>query len=261
MAEVVKFEDVRVIRSGRPILDGINWTVDERDRWVILGPNGAGKSTLLGIASAALHPTSGTATILEEPLGRTDVFELRPRIGIASSAMAKRIPDNETVLNSVLTASYAVTGRWNEEYDEIDLEQAQTILSEWHLEAFAERTFGTLSDGERKRALIARAVMTDPEILLLDEPSASLDLGARENLLASLTEYAASDFAPAIVMVTHHVEEIPLGITHALLLKDGKTVAAGPLESTLTAENLTRTFGIQLTLDQHDGRYAARAAN
>lgn len=260
MAEVVKFEDVRVVRSGRPILDGINWDVDESDRWVILGPNGAGKSTLLAIASAQLHPTAGTVTILDEQIGRTDVFDLRPRIGFASSAMTKLIPENETVRDVVMTAGYAVAGRWNETYDEIDLEQTETVLAEWQLEQFADRTFGTLSDGERKRALIARAVMTDPELLLLDEPSASLDLGSRENLLASLTEYAASDFAPAIVMVTHHVEEIPVGITHALLIREGKIVAAGPLEESLTAANLTATFGIPLELNYHNGRYAARAA-
>lgn len=261
MADVVKFEDVRVVRSGRPILDGINWRVDESDRWVILGPNGAGKSTLLSIASAQLHPTSGTVTILDEQLGRANVFDLRPRIGFASSAMSKLIPEDETVLNAVLTAGYAVTGRWNEEYDELDIEQTQTVLSEWQLEEFGDRTFGTLSDGERKRALIARAVMTDPELLLLDEPSASLDLGSRENLLASLTDYAASEFAPAIVMVTHHVEEIPVGVTHALLIREGKIVAAGPLKEALTAANLTATFGIPLRLDHHNGRFAARAAN
>ncbi|KAB1644140.1 ABC transporter ATP-binding protein [Gulosibacter chungangensis] len=260
MAEVVKFEDVRVVRSGRPILDGINWSVEETDRWVILGPNGAGKSTLLSIASAQLHPTTGTVSVLDETFGRTDLRELRPRIGFASSAMARLIPADETVRNAVLTASYAVAGRWNERYDEIDLEQTNRVLAEWQLEGLADRTFGTLSDGERKRTLIARAVMTDPEMLLLDEPSASLDLGARENLLASLTTYAASEFAPAIVMVTHHVEEIPLGITHALLIRDGRIVAAGPLDDTLTAASLTATFGIPLELDFHNGRYAARAA-
>ncbi|MDJ1371139.1 ABC transporter ATP-binding protein [Gulosibacter molinativorax] len=261
MAEVVKFEDVRVIRSGRPILDGVNWSVDETDRWVILGPNGAGKSTLLSIASAQLHPTSGQVTILDEQLGRANVFDIRPRIGFASSAMAKLIPEDETVRNTVLTAGYAVAGRWNESYDEIDNEQTDRVLAEWQLENLAERTFGTLSDGERKRTLIARAVMTDPELLLLDEPSASLDLGARENLLASLTDYAASDFAPAIVMVTHHVEEIPVGVTHALLIREGKIVTAGPLAESLTAANLTETFGLPLDLTYHGGRFAARAAN
>ncbi len=260
MAEVVKFEDVRVIRSGRPILDGINWSVDESDRWVILGPNGAGKSTLLAIAAAQLHPTSGTVAILDERVGRSDLRELRPRIGFASSSMARLIPEDEKVRNAVLTAGYAVAGRWNERYDELDVEQAEAVLGEWQLESLSERTFGTLSDGERKRTLIARAVMTDPEMLLLDEPSASLDLGSRENLLASLTAYAASDFAPAIIMVTHHVEEIPLGTTHAMLIRDGRIVAAGPLEESLTAANLTDTFGLPLELNFHNGRYAARAA-
>ncbi|SJM53063.1 ABC transporter ATP-binding protein [Gulosibacter sp. 10] len=259
MAEVVKFQGVGVVRSGRPILDGIDWSVDERDRWVVLGPNGAGKSTLLALASAQMHPTSGTVSILGEQLGRTNVFDLRPSIGLASTAMARRIPEAETVRDMVLTAGYAVTGRWNEEYDEIDDAQADTVLAEWQLAELADRTFGTLSDGERKRAMIARAVMTDPELLLLDEPSASLDLGSREGLLRSLSAYAASEFAPAIAMVTHHVEEIPVGMTHAMLLREGRAVAAGPIAETITAANLSEAFGVRLALEQRDGRYSARA--
>lgn len=261
MSEVVKFSDVRVVRSGRPILDGLNWTVEESDRWVILGPNGAGKSTILNLAAAQLHPSSGSVEVLGERLGRTDVFELRPRIGIASTAMARQLPGEEPVADAVMTASYGVTGRWNESYDEIDREQAEAVLDEWQLSGFADRLFGTLSDGEQKRTLIARAVMTDPELLLLDEPSASLDLGARESLLASLSEYAASDFAPAIIMVTHHVEEIPVGITHALLLREGRIVAAGPLAETITAANLSETFGLPLQVNEQDGRYTARAVS
>jgi len=246
MTDVVKFENVRVRRGGRNILDIAEWRVGETDRWVVLGPNGAGKSTLLGLASSNLHPT-------------TDVFELRPRIGIAGSEMAKRIPDNETVRNAVMTAIYAVTGRWNEQYDEIDDAQANDVLAQWQLEGLADREFGTLSDGERKRTLIARAVMSDPELLLLDEPSAALDLGARERLLASLSEYAQSEFAPAIIMVTHHVEEIPTGVTHALLLRDGQIVAAGPIGETLTSASLEATFGLPLELVQQHGRFNARA--
>lgn len=260
MAEVVSMQDVRVVRNGVPILDGIDWVVEETDRWVILGPNGAGKSTLLSIAAAQLHPSSGVVEILGERLGRTDVFELRPRIGLASTAMARRIPDNERVLDLVLTAGYGVTGRWNEHYDEIDVEQARSVLADWRLSDYADRTFGTLSDGERKRALIARSVMTDPELLLLDEPSASLDLGARENLLASLTTYAASPFAPAIAMVTHHVEEIPVGVTHALLMREGRTVAAGTIDETITAELLSETFELPLAVSRTRGRFTARAA-
>ena len=260
MTAVLDLSAVTVRRRPRNLLDGVSWTVDETDRWVILGPNGAGKTTLLRLAAAFDHPTSGSVEILGERMGRTDITELRPRIGFAATAMAKRIPETETVLDVVMTASYGVAGRWNEQYDEIDERRARRVLDEWDLGELAERRFGTLSDGEQKRVQIARAIMTDPELLLLDEPSASLDLGARERLLAALSAYAQSDFAPAIVMVTHHVEEIPVGTTHALLLRDGGIVAAGPIEATLNDANLSATFGLSLELTRHDdGRYAARA--
>lgn len=259
MSDVLCFDHVRVRRGGRTILAIDDWRVADTERWVVLGPNGAGKTTLLELAGAQMHPTSGRIDVLSERLGRTDVFELRPRIGSAGSHMAARIPAQETVQDAVMSAVYAVTGRWNEQYDDIDLAQAQEVLVQWQLEDFADRTFGTLSDGERKRVLIARAVMADPELLLLDEPSAALDLGARERLLASLSEYAASELAPAMVMVTHHVEEIPVGFTHALLLREGEVVAAGPLADTLTSRNLGATFGLELEVQQQHGRYFARA--
>ena len=260
MSLVLEFADVVVRRNARNIIDHLDWNVSDDQRWVILGPNGAGKTTILQLASTLIHPTSGHVSILDEPLGRTDVFELRPRIGFASSAMARRVPPEETVLDVVLTAAFSVLGRWNEEYEKIDERRARRVLSEWKLDHLADRTFGTLSDGEQKRVQIARAVMTDPELLLLDEPSASLDLGAREELLALLSGYAQAPTTPAMVMVTHHVEEIPVGFTHVMLLREGRTVAAGPLAQTLTAENLTATFGAQILLTEVDGRYSARAA-
>jgi iron complex transport system ATP-binding protein len=260
MSSVLNFSGVSVVRDGNAILDSVDWTVDSDQRWVILGPNGAGKTTLLQIASASMHPTSGVAELLETPLGSTDVFELRPRIGYASSALARRVPPRETVLDVVLTAAYAVTGRWNEEYEEIDTRRARRVLAEWKLEHLAARQFGGLSDGEQKRVQIARSVMTDPEMLLLDEPAASLDLGAREELLQLLGGYASDPDSPAIVMVTHHVEEIPRGFTHALLIADGSIVAAGPLHEALTAQNLSETFGLDIALSENDGRYAARAS-
>lgn len=260
MSLVLEFADVVVRRNARNIIDHLDWNVSDDQRWVILGPNGAGKTTILQLASTLIHPTSGHVSILDEPLGRTDVFELRPRIGFASSAMARRVPPEETVLDVVLTAAFAVVGRWNEEYEKIDERRARRVLSEWRLDHLADRTFGTLSDGEQKRVQIARAVMTDPELLLLDEPSASLDLGAREELLALLSGYAQAPTTPAMVMVTHHVEEIPVGFTHVLLLREGRAVAAGPLAETLTAENLTATFGAEILLTEVDGRYSARAA-
>ncbi|WP_308796244.1 ABC transporter ATP-binding protein [Agromyces silvae] len=257
---VLQFRDVSVVRDGNTILDGVNWTVDSDQRWVILGPNGAGKTTLLQIAAAAMHPTKGTAEVLQEALGKVDVFELRPMIGFASTAMARRIPRTETVVDTVLTAAYSVTGRWNEEYEEVDLRRARRVLGEWGLEGFADRRFGSLSDGEQKRVQIARSVMTDPELLLLDEPAASLDLGAREELVGLLGGYASSSSSPAIVMVTHHVEEIPQGFTHALLLDHGRIVSAGPLAEALTEETLTETFSMPIELTEANGRYAARAA-
>jgi iron complex transport system ATP-binding protein len=260
MVNVIQLTDVSVVRGGSPILDSVNWSVDDDQRWVILGPNGAGKTTMLQIAAAIMHPSSGTAEILEEPLGGTDLFELRPRIGFASTALAKKVPGNERVLDVVMTAAYSVTGRWNEEYEDIDERRAQRVLAEWKLDHLAERTFGTLSDGEQKRVQIARAVMTDPEILLLDEPAASLDLGAREELLQLLGGYASQPKSPAIIMVTHHVEEIPRGFTHVLLLSEGKIVSSGPLEEALSADSLTEAFGIDIELTQADGRYTARAA-
>ncbi|CAN5560062.1 ABC transporter ATP-binding protein [soil metagenome] len=262
MVAVLEFSNVSVVRDRNRILDSLNWTVDADQRWVVLGPNGAGKTTLLQVASATIHPTSGTATLLAESLGKTDVFELRPRIGFTSTALARKIPGNETVLDVVMTAAYSVTGRWNEQYEDVDVRRARRVLKDWKLDSLEERLFGTLSDGEQKRVQIARSVMTDPEVLLLDEPAASLDLGAREELLLLLGEYASAKSSPAMVMVTHHVEEIPPGFTHAMLLADGKVRVAGPIAEVITGQHLSDTFGLELVVSTSEhGRYAARAAS
>ena len=260
MSRVLEFSDVSIVRDGKAILDQVNWTVNGDERWVVLGPNGAGKTTLLQIAAALVHPSKGKARLLDQTMGAVDIFDLRPRIGFVSSAMTRRIPPEETVLNVVMTAAYSVTGRWNEEYEDIDVKRARRVLDEWKLGTFVDRTFGKLSDGEQKRVLIARAVMTDPELLLLDEPAASLDLGSREELLALLSGFAQSRNAPAMIMVTHHVEEIPQGFTHALLLANGKVVAQGSLDDVVTAKQLTKTIGIPLELTRSQGRFAARAS-
>jgi len=259
MASVLQMSEVSVVRNGNAILDRVTWSADATQRWVILGPNGAGKTTLLQLAAAQIHPTSGRVQVLDDTLGKTDVFELRPRIGFASTALARRVPRDEKVINVVLTAAYSVTGRWNEDYDEIDERRAQRVLSEWKLSALEGRRFGDLSDGEQKRVQIARSVMTDPELLLLDEPAASLDLGAREELLQLLGGFAAAKSAPAIVMVTHHVEEIPLGFTHALLLTDGRVQSSGPIADVITGENLTAAFGLPLGVVNDAGRFTAKA--
>ena len=261
MSGALELSDLTVVRDGKNILDSVGWKVSSEQRWVILGPNGAGKTTLLQVASATIHPSSGKAKILGEKLGKVDVFELRPRVGFASTALGRRIPPNEAVLDAVMTAAYSVTGRWHEQYDDIDLRRAQRVLQEWKLDHLEGRLFGTLSDGEQKRVQIARSVMTDPELLLLDEPAASLDLGSREELLQLLGAYAASPESPAMVMVTHHVEEIPPGFTHAMLLADGKVAAAGPIAEIITGKQLSKVFGLKLLVStSENGRYAARAA-
>jgi iron complex transport system ATP-binding protein len=259
MPVVLQFSDVTLTRSGTTILDGVSWTVDSAERWVVLGPNGAGKTSLLQLAAALMHPTRGRVTVLDAELGKADLFEVRPRIGFASTAMAKRIPPQEAVLDVVLTAAYSVTGRWNEQYEDIDVRRANRVLAEWRLDHLTDRRFGDLSDGEQKRVQIARAVMTDPELLLLDEPAASLDLGAREELLQLLGGYASAPSAPGMVMVTHHVEEIPVGFTHALLLQHGRIISAGTIEETITSEKISETFGLPVEISERDGRFAARA--
>ncbi|CAN5342664.1 ABC transporter ATP-binding protein [soil metagenome] len=260
MASVLQLSTVSVVRDRNEILKSITWEVDEKQRWVILGPNGAGKTTLLQLAAAQIHPTSGRVRVLDDALGKTDVFELRPRIGFASTALARRVPRDERVIDVVLTAAYSVTGRWNENYDAIDVRRAQRVLAEWKLDHLQDRRFGDLSDGEQKRVQIARSVMTDPELLLLDEPAASLDLGSREELLQLLGGYASGESAPAIVMVTHHVEEIPLGFTHALVLAKGEIQSAGAINEVITSENLSDAFGLTLAVTNDAGRFTARAA-
>ncbi|GGM34577.1 ABC transporter ATP-binding protein [Promicromonospora citrea] len=260
MSSVLDLAGVTVRRGTSTILDSVDWQVNEGERWIVLGPNGAGKTTLLQIVAARMHPTSGTATVLGSTLGRVDVFELRPRIGLSSAALAERLPTGEAVRDVVLTAAYGVTGRWTESYDELDDQRAKDLLAAFGVDHLADRTYGTLSEGERKRVQIARALMTDPELLLLDEPGAGLDLGGREELVAALSELASDPASPVLVHVTHHVEEIPPGFTHLLLMKKGGIQAAGPLEEVLTADNLSAAFGLPLVVAHGGGRWLARAA-
>lgn len=259
MTDVLDLKDLTIRRGTTTILENLSWQVRDGERWVVLGRNGAGKTTLLQVASGRMHPTSGTATLLGSRLGATDVFELRTRIGLASAALADRIPSGETVRDVVLTAAYGVTGRWRESYENLDEERAADLLAAFGVAHLADRWFGTLSEGERKRVQIARSLMSDPELLLLDEPAAGLDLGGREELVAALSELARDKRSPALVLVTHHVEEIPPGFTHLLLLRAGKVFASGPIDEVLTAENLSGTFDVPLRLDRADGRWSAHA--
>jgi iron complex transport system ATP-binding protein len=255
---LIDFARVSLRRGGKTLVGPLDWAVELDERWVVIGPNGAGKTSLLRIAAAVDHPSSGTAFVLGERLGRTDMAELRSRVGLSSSALSQRVPDDEVVRDLVVSAGYAVLGRWREKYEDVDYEQAVDMLESVGAEHLAERTYGTLSEGERKRVLIARSLMTDPELLLLDEPAAGLDLGGREELVARLADLAADPDAPAIVLVTHHVEEIPPGFSHCLLLSEGAVVASGLLGDVLTAENLSAAFGQSIALEVVDGRYFAR---
>ncbi len=256
---VICCRGVAVRRGGATLLHDINWQVELDERWVVLGPNGAGKTTLLALAAAQLHPSQGTVRLLGEELGRVDVFELRPRIGLSTAGLASRIPAGERVRDVVVTAAYGVVGRFRESYGPADEARADRLLDQLGCAPLAARAYGTLSEGERQRVQIARALMTDPELLLLDEPAAGLDLAGREHLLRRLTALAEDPDAPAMVLVTHHVEEIPPGFTHGMLLAGGGIVAQGLLGDVLTAANLSAAFGLPLTVEEAGRRWFARA--
>ena len=255
----MELSDISVRRGDRIILGPLNWQVLEGERWVILGPNGAGKTTLLQICSSLIHPTTGEINILGEKLGKVDVFELRTRIGLTSSALVEQLPPDELVMDVVLTAAYAMLGRWQEKYDLWDESRAMALLTALGVRELGERLFGSLSEGEKKRVQIARALMADPELLLLDEPASSLDLGGREDLLRRIESLSKDPLAPATVIVTHHIEEIPVGTTHALLLREGAVVAQGEVASVITDPNLTQAYGLAITVQAEGGRFFARA--
>jgi iron complex transport system ATP-binding protein len=257
--EVLKLRGVSVRRDTSLLLRNVDWTASEHERWIVIGPNGAGKTTLLQVAATLMFPTEGTVEVLGERLGDVDVFDLRPRIGLTSAALAERVPAGEKVIDLVLTASYAVLGRWKEEYDSSDVTRAVELLDALGCAHLIRRRFSTLSEGERKRVQIARAMMPDPELLLLDEPAAGLDLGGREDLLRRLSALAHDPRAPMMVLVTHHVEEVPDGFTHAMLLRRGSVLAAGPIDEVFTKPNLSRCFGVPLEMENRQGRWSAWA--
>ena len=258
--EVLKLRGVSVRRETSMLLRNVDWTAHENERWIVIGPNGAGKTTLLQVAATSLFPTEGTVEVLGERLGEVDVFDLRPRIGLTSAALGERVPPGEKVIDLVLTASYAILGRWKEEYESSDVTRAVELLDALGCAHLIRRRFATLSEGERKRVQIARSMMPDPEILLLDEPAAGLDLGGREDLLRRLSQLARDPKAPMMVLVTHHVEEVPDGFTHAMLLRRGSLLAAGLIDEVFTARNLSRCFGVPLEIEYRKARWAAWAA-
>ncbi len=254
---LVSLRDVSVRRGTSYLLNGVSLDIGAGERWVVIGPNGAGKTTLMQVMAARLFPTVGEVEILDEVLGATDVSFLRQRIGWASAAQISSFPPGEAVVDVVATGAFDVTGRWREAYEPLDIRRAQALMHQWGIEGLADRTFGTLSEGERKRTMIARALMPDPELLLLDEPGAGLDLGGREDLVARLSALAQDQGAPALVVITHHVEEVPPGFTHGLVLRAGRTLAQGLLADVMTPEVLSEAFGLPLAVDHDHGRYWA----
>ncbi|MGJ9495008.1 ABC transporter ATP-binding protein [Actinotignum sp. GS-2025a] len=260
MGDVLSLKDVSLRRGATEILRSVSWDVNSGERWVIFGPNGAGKTTLIQVAAARLFPSSGSVELMGERLGTVDVRELRSAVGVTSAGIDARIPGGETVFQAVRTAAYGHLAAWNEEYDAADDARARAMLRRLGLRDLEDRKVAHLSSGERKRLGIARALMPNPEVLILDEPTSGLDLGGRERLLATLSRLAGAAYAPAMLLVTHHVEEIPVGFTHMLLLKAGGVVAAGPLAEVLTSAQLSQAFDYPLRVEENAGRYTARAA-
>jgi iron complex transport system ATP-binding protein len=258
-AEVLYLRGVAVCRDQSRLLRDVDWTVREDESWVIVGPNGAGKTTLLQVAAGLVPPTEGVVEVLGEPLQDVDLQELRSRVGISSASVAEQVPRGEKVIDLVMTAGYGLLGRGTEEYDSFDVARAVELLDAVGCAHLIRRRFGTLSEGERKRVQIARALMADPELLLLDEPAAGLDLGGREDVLSRIAALVRNPAAPIMVLVTHHVEEVPPGFTHAMLMRRGTVLAAGPVDQVFTARNLSRCFGVPLVVERRAARWMAHA--
>lgn len=256
----LELESIVFQRDGRRILDDITLRVHRDEHWLVLGANGSGKTTLLRIAAMYEHPSSGDVRVLGEVLGRTDVRQLRRRVGYASAALAAQLRPALTASDVVVTAKFAALEPWWHRYSDDDRAQAVSCLERMGVAQLVHRTLATLSSGEQQRVLLARTLMNDPEVVLLDEPSARLDLGGREQLVAALAELAAQPDGPPFVLVTHHVDEVPVGVSHALLLRDGQVVSQGPVDEALTAATLSDCFGMDLALERRpDGRLSAWA--
>lgn len=257
MPSVLRLNDVSVVRGTTTILNQVSWSVEPEQRWVVMGPNGAGKTTMMQVCTGYIYPTGGTAEILDQTLGKTNVRDLRSRIGISSAATAALLPPGEKVMDAVLTGAYGVTGRWREVYESMDSDRAMHMVRQWGLEHLVDRQVGTLSEGERKRVQIARALMADPELLLLDEPAAGLDVAGREDLVGRLAALAEDPLSPSLILVTHHVEEIPPNFTHALLLSHGSISAMGPINDIIKSEPMSDAFGVRLAVEKAEDRWYA----
>lgn len=256
---VIAFSGVTVQREGVPVLAGVDWRVEAEDRWVILGPNGSGKTTLLQVAAARLWPTAGVVEILGARLGRVDVRTLRPRVALVSGAVTRQLRSDVAARDVVASGRYGALETWWNRYTLEDWKKADQLLARGGVAEIADRPFGVISEGERQQVLLARALMSEPELLMLDEPFAGLDLGARERLLVQLAALASDRASPPMVLVTHHCEEIPPGFTHAGLVSGGALVASGALPDVVTSDRVSACFGISVAVGCTDGRWWSRA--
>ena len=255
----LRLSGVGFVRDGQPILTDVNWEVTDGQRWVVLGANGSGKTTLLRIAALYEHPTTGTVEVLGQQLGKVDIRRMRHRVGFVSPALAQMLRPHLTAADVVMTAHHGALEPWWHDYTDADRQRAEELLAQVGADGLAPRTIATLSSGERQRVQIARSLMSDPGLVLLDEPASTLDLGGREMLIADLTHLAADPTAPPLVLVTHRPEEIPPNFTHALLLKNGQILTQGPIENVLTSQTLSTCFNLPLTLTHQNTRYHAQS--
>jgi iron complex transport system ATP-binding protein len=253
----LELTNVRVVRGDTVILHDVTWRVADGERWIVLGANGSGKTTLVRIASMYLHPSGGTVDVLGARLGRVDVRRHRRKIGVVSSSFADLLRPTLSAVDIVMTAKNAALEPWWHEYDDGDRARATELLDRFGCGELASHPFATLSSGERQRVQLARTLMTEPGLLLLDEPTAGLDLGGREDLVSRLASLAADPATPATILVTHHVDEIPAGFGHVLLLRDGRVQASGPIDDVLTADALSECFGVKVVLERRGGRFFA----
>ncbi len=258
MTYVLNLSHVSLQRGDTQVLSDVSWSTRPRQHWVIVGPNGAGKTTLARVASGRVSPNSGEVSVSDTVLANADPAEVATRIGLASAAVAAKIVPTQSVLDTVRSAAWGLSVAHDEEYEEVDDQRANALMEIFGVAHLAQREFATLSEGEAQRVLLARALMTDPEVLVLDEPTSGLDLGARELLIAALSEIMKGSKSPQIVLVTHQIEEIPDGVTHCAIMSQGQITHQGPIEDILTGVNLSQVYGMPLLAGRTDGRWWAR---
>ena len=258
---VVRVEDVSVIREGNAILDRANLTVLGDERWAIIGANGSGKTTMLSVIGMRLLPTRGSVTVLGERAGRTDTRTMRARVAFVSGSVLRQLRPSMTAFEAVMSGRHAALETWWHDYTDEDRDLARQLLENASLGNLHHREFGLLSEGERQQVLLARALMGDPELLLLDEPAAGLDLAARERLISRLADLAEDPASPPMILVTHHTEEIPPGVSHAALMRAGRVVTTGPVQEVLTDGCVSRCFGANVHIEMLDGRWFAVAGH